>query len=111
MEISKSTCYKIRDWLDAMSRKVAKQSNPKLRQIENSKYIGGIKILTEAGAKVLYKPKHNHSVLWAKSKEKIIIDNFTTYQTIGALQMLSYAGIITTHTNNILSLVRIEMEA
>ena len=104
MEIPKDTQCKICDWLDAMSKKVSTERNSIKKQVENSKYIGGIKFVFEAGGKVVYRPKHSHSIYFNNSKNKVIINEFTTNQTIGVLQMLDYAGIRTSFTDNVLTI-------
>ena len=104
MEIPKETQCKICDWLDAKSKKISAERDSTKKKIENSKYIGGIKFIFEAGGKVVYRPKHSHSVYFDNSNEKTIINEFSTNQTIGVLQMLDYAGIITSFTDNILTI-------
>ena len=104
MEINTDKEGKLAEWLNNISEAVELESDNHKKTRLNSKYIGGIKLIEAMGGKVVYKPKHIHTVSLKAIPTETDIQGFTTTQTIGAAEMLLHIDVYPIFRDNILTI-------
>lgn len=93
VKITREQQYKMQEWLNLQSKKIAKESNVQRKNELNLRYVGVLLFIEEQGGEVVYSAKHSHKLRFNSVPKYINLGALTGQQLMGIISFLKTGGV------------------
>ena len=94
IKITREQQYKIQEWLNERSKRIAKENNVAKKSELHVQYTAVLKFIQDNQGEVVYCHKHSHKVRLNSLPTQLDLKNINPSEFCGLFTMLQYAQII-----------------